>query len=95
VTDRPLVAEPQGEPGDDRGSWVELLLHGQVVGLMVRTRTRANPIVAHAGWRTDPKGARSVVLAADGRTRTPEPIRQARHVARIARAVAEGRLQDG
>ncbi|MGH2658675.1 MAG: endonuclease V [Actinomycetota bacterium] len=95
VTDRPLVAEPAGEPGDDRGSWVQLVLDGEVVGLVVRTRARAKPVVVHAGWRTDPEAARSVVLAAGGKARTPEPIRRARHLARLARAAAEGRLQQG
>jgi deoxyribonuclease V len=94
VTDRPLVAEPEAEPGDDLGSWVRLLLDGEVVGLVVRTRARARPVVVHAGWRTDPQVVRSIVLAASGRARTPEPIRRARHLARSARAAVEGRLGD-
>jgi deoxyribonuclease V len=93
VTDRPLVAEAAGEPGDDRGSWVRLVLDGQVVGLVVRTRGGAKPVVVHAAWRTDPEAARSLVLAAGGSVRTPEPIRHARQLARLARAAAEGRLQ--
>lgn len=92
VTDRPLVAEPSGEPGTERGSSVALLLDGDVVGHVVRTRRRAKPLVVHAGWRTDPETARTVVLEACARARTPEPIRRARHEARVARAVAEGRL---
>jgi deoxyribonuclease V len=93
VTDRPLVAEPAGEPGDDRGSWMPLELKGEVVGHLVRTRVTARPVAVHAGWRTDPDTARSVVLAALGPSRTPEPIRRARQVARLARAAAEGRLE--
>jgi deoxyribonuclease V len=89
VTDRALVAEPEGEPDEERGSSVPLVLDGEVVGLVVRTRARARPVVVHAGWRTDPHEARSFVLAADGTARTPEPIRRARHLARLARAVAE------
>jgi deoxyribonuclease V len=93
VTDRPLVAEPAGEPGEDRGSWMPLELRGEVVGHLVRTRVAVRSVVVHAGWRTDPDTARSVVLAALGSARTPEPIRRARHLARLARAAAEGRLE--
>jgi deoxyribonuclease V len=93
VTDRPLLAEAAGRPGSDRGSSIALVLEGEVVGHVVRTQTGARPVVAHAGWRTDAEVARSVVLAAGGTARTPEPIRQARHVARLARAAGEGRLR--
>lgn len=92
VTDRALAAEAAGEPGADRGSSVPLLLAGDVVGHVVRTRRRAKPVVVHAGWRTDPDTARTVVLDVCGRARTPEPIRAARRAARLARAVGEGRL---
>jgi deoxyribonuclease V len=92
VTDRPLVGETVGRLGGDRGSSIALVLEGEVVGHVVRTRTGARPVVAHAGWRTDPEVARSVVVAAGGIARTPEPIRQARHVARLARAAEEGRI---
>jgi deoxyribonuclease V len=95
VTDRPLVAEPAGEPGDDRGSCVRLVLDGEVVGFVVRTRSGARPVIVHVGWRTDPEAARSVVLAAGGKARTPEPIRRARHLARLARAAAEGHGPSG
>lgn len=95
VTDRALVAERQGEPGDERGSSVRLVLDAEVVGLVVRTTARAKPVVVHSGWRTDPQAARSVVLAAGGTARTPEPIRRARRLARLARATAEGRLREG
>ena len=93
ITDRPLVAEPVGEPGGDRGSSVPLLLKGELVGHVVRTRTGAKPVLAHAGWRTDAETARSVALAAGGTARTPEPIRQARHLARLARAAPEGHVE--
>ena len=95
VTDRALVADPEGEPDEERGSSVRLVLDGKVVGLVVRTKARARPVMVHGGWRTDPHGARSVVLAAGGTARTPEPIRRARHLARLARAVAEAKLREG
>jgi len=92
ATDRSLVAAA-GEPGSERGDAAPLLLEGAIVGWRLRTRRRARAVVVHAGWRTDPDVAREVVLAATGpRARTPEPLRRARRLARIRRAVDEGRL---
>jgi deoxyribonuclease V len=90
VTDRPLVAEAEGEPGAERGSSAALLHDGEVVGALLRTRRHARPVVVHPGWRTDVITATAVVLSAAGGGRTPEPIRRARQLARIARASAGG-----
>jgi deoxyribonuclease V len=91
VTDRPLVARGP-EPGTDRGAAAPLELGGEVVGFQVRTRPGTRPLCVHAAWRTDPDTARRVVLAATARLRTPEPLRRARRLARVARAEDEGRL---
>jgi deoxyribonuclease V len=92
VTDRSLVATAD-EPGPERGDAAPLLLEGAIVGWRLGTRRRARAVVVHAAWRTDPDVARAVVLAATGpRARTPEPLRRARRLARIRRAVDEGRL---
>jgi deoxyribonuclease V len=40
----------------------------------------------HAAWRTDPVTAVRIVVAALGSWRTPEPLRLARELARVARA---------
>jgi deoxyribonuclease V len=90
VTHRPLLARGP-EPGPNRGDVAPLTLDGAVVGAWVRTRPRVRPVVVHAAWRTDTALAVEVVLACVARARTPEPLRQAREVARIARARAEGR----
>jgi deoxyribonuclease V len=87
VTDRPLAAEP-----DATGA---LVLAGEVVGYLVRTRANARPVWAHAAWRTDAATARAVVGASAGRARTPEPLRRARFLARSQRARDEGRLPPG
>lgn len=87
VTDRPLVASP-----DPDG---RLVLDGVVVGVLVRTRPGARPVCAHAAWRTDPRTAGRVVLAAAGSARTPEPLRRARFLARAARAIDEGTAPPG
>ena len=56
-----------------------------VVACWLRVRRGARPLVVHPGWRTDLDTAVAVVLATVRRARTPEPLRQARRVARAAR----------
>jgi deoxyribonuclease V len=85
VTMRPLVAEG-AVPADAEGASSPLLIDDDVVGHWIRTKRGAHPIVVHAAWRTDPATALAVVLTVAARTRTPEPIRQARRAAREARA---------
>lgn len=92
VTDRPLLASAL-EPNRGRGSASPLLLEGEVVGFLFRSKGRARPVVVHAAWRTDPETALRVVQSSCGRARTPEPLRQARRLAREARARGEGRLR--
>jgi deoxyribonuclease V len=89
VTHRPLLADGPW-PADERGARVPLRLGDEEVGAWVRTRRGARPLAVHAGWRTDVEVAVTVVLAATGRHRTPEPLRRARHLARMARAEATG-----
>jgi deoxyribonuclease V len=90
VTHRPLHATGDTPP-DEAGAWTELLLDGEVVGAWLRTRRRARPLAVHAAWRTDTTTAVEVVRRCTARTRTPEPLRQARIAARHARADAETR----
>jgi deoxyribonuclease V len=90
VTVRPLLA-PSVEPGRERGDAAGLVLDGEVVGSVVRTRRGARPVFAHAAWRTDAEVALGVIVSVTGRSRTPEPIRLARRIAREVRARDEGR----
>jgi deoxyribonuclease V len=94
LTDRPLLASP-ADPGPDRGDRVPLLLEGEPVAAAVRTRAGSRPVVVHAAWRTDVEEAVAVALATSGPARTPEPLRLARRLARVARASDEGRLPPG
>ena len=84
VTHRPLVAEGTW-PSEDRGAVSPLLLEGELVGFWLRTRAGTRPIAVHAAWRTDAGAAVAVALAAAPGTRTPEPLRRARELARTAR----------
>ncbi len=85
VTNRTLLAEG-AEPGPERGDAAPLRIGSDVVGAWVRSRPGAHPVAAHAAWRTDAADAAAVVLAAARRSRTPEPVRRARTLARRARA---------
>ncbi len=85
VTHRPLLATGEW-PGEEQGATSPLLLDGDLVGYWVRTRRGTRPLAVSAAWRTDPGLAVDIVLAAGGRSRTPEPIRAARCAARRARS---------
>jgi deoxyribonuclease V len=87
VTHRPLLAEGVW-PRDERGAASPLMIDREVVGYWLRTRPGRRPLAVHAGWRTDPDTAVEVVLAVLGSSRTPEPLRQARRIAREARAAS-------
>jgi deoxyribonuclease V len=85
ITHRPLLAVGEWPP-DERGATAPLTLDGELVALWLRTQERARPLVVHGGWRVGLDAADGVVLSATGRHRTPEPLRQARRLARTARA---------
>jgi deoxyribonuclease V len=84
VTHRPLVASG-APPGPDAGASSPLSIAGEQVGWWLRTRPGARPVAVSPGWRTDLAVALEVVLATAQRVRTPEPIRQARRIARTSR----------
>jgi deoxyribonuclease V len=88
VTHRPLLSGGDW-PEDRRGAISELRLGDDVVACWLRTRPGVRPLVVHPGWQTDLGTAADLVLATSTRGRTPEPLRQARHAAREARAAAE------
>jgi deoxyribonuclease V len=85
ITDDPLLAR-----GEDAGAaWAArapLLLGGDVVAYRLRTRRGAKAVVAHAAWRTSPEVAAEVVLGSTSLARWPEPMREARRLARELRA---------
>jgi deoxyribonuclease V len=88
VTQRPLVASGSW-PTLARGAMTPLRVDDHCVGFWVCTKTGARPVVAHAGWRTNPEMAAVTVLAASTEeARTPVPLQDARRVAREARALA-------
>jgi deoxyribonuclease V len=89
VTHRPLLAEGPW-PDEKPGSTAPLSIAGEVVGSWLRARRNARPLAVNAAWRTDLDTAAQVVIEAVGKARTPEPLREARRLARTARAVSLG-----
>jgi deoxyribonuclease V len=87
VTHRPLVGRGDW-PADERGASSPVAVDGEPVAAWVRTRPGTRPLVVHPGWRVDLGTALDLVLACTGRRRTPDPLRQARRLAREARAGA-------
>jgi deoxyribonuclease V len=85
VTDRPLISQG-AEPGPRRGDSEPLVVEDEVVGYRLRTRAGVRPICVHAAWRTTPELARDAVLRLCRGSRTPEPLRHARRLARQSRA---------
>jgi deoxyribonuclease V len=84
VTDQPLAAAGDG-PALGRGSLAPLRRDGALVAYRVRTRRGARPVVAHAAWRTSAEVAARVVLESCALARWPEPLREARRLARELR----------
>jgi deoxyribonuclease V len=84
VTHRPLVATGAW-PADHRGSTSPLRIGAEEVARWLRTRPGTRPLAVHAGWRVDLDAAVDLVTGAAPERRTPEPLRQARHAARLAR----------
>ncbi|MBI4219937.1 MAG: endonuclease V [Chloroflexi bacterium] len=86
VTHRPLVAT--GEWPEGTQTTTPLRIGSEIVGFWVMTKRGARPLAVHAGWRTDAEIAAELVMGCVRRARTPEPLRRARQIARVARAKA-------
>jgi deoxyribonuclease V len=84
VTHRPLLATGNW-PGDEAGAVSPLRIGNDIVAAWLRTRAGVRPLAVHPGWRTDLPTAVRIVRSASMGHRTPEPLRQARHLARLAR----------
>ena len=80
----PLLAEGAW-PADTAGAASPLRIEGEVVGCWLRTRSGARPLAVHAGWRTTARTACDI-LRPLCHVRTPEPLRQARRLARAERS---------
>lgn len=68
------------EPGTGRGARAPLLLGGEQVGTVLRTRDRVRPLYVSPGHLVSIERAVELVLECGGRYRLPEPTRLAHHL---------------
>lgn len=85
-----LTGTPEKLLPETRGAWVHLLDRGEIVGALVRTRTRVKPLYVSVGNRiTLPEAVKLVFQMAD-RYRLPQPARLAHNYVTV---VARGELK--
>lgn len=80
-----LVGSPAENVGDIAGSQVSLMWKKRVIGTMLRSKKRANPLIVSSGHRVSLETAVSLVLQSLKGYRLPEPTRQAHLAANKAR----------
>lgn len=69
------------EPGQVVGDWVPLTDEGEIIGAVVRSRSKARPLFVSIGHRVDLSTAIAVVLACTRGYRLPETTRLAHKLA--------------
>ena len=69
------------EPNSERGSYTWLYDRNEVIGAVVRTRTRVKPVFVSIGHKTRLKSAIDLILRCGAGYRLPEPTRWAHRVA--------------
>ena len=75
-----LIGTHEAVP-EERGAWRALYDKEEVIGAVLRTRTRVKPVYVSIGHRLSLETAVDLVLKAAPRYRLPEPIRRADHLA--------------
>lgn len=69
------------EPGPEKGASVDLVDGDELIGRVVRTRSRVRPLYLSVGHRVSLATAVDLVLACTPRYRLPEPVRRADRLA--------------
>lgn len=72
-----LLCGKYAEPGEERGARSPLIDRGEVVGSVVRSRSRVSPLFVSAGHLCDLESAVSLVLETTSKYRLPAPARMA------------------
>jgi deoxyribonuclease V len=80
-----LVGTPASILPTEKGSYVNLIWHGEVVGNVVRTRDNVAPVYISTGHKISLEKATEMALASTTRYRLPEPTRLAHQYANQAR----------
>ncbi|MEO0079152.1 MAG: endonuclease V [candidate division WOR-3 bacterium] len=83
------------EPGPFRGDWAPLLIEGERVGTVLRTRSHVRPLYVSPGYKITLIDSWRIVLAACRNYRLPEPLRLAHSESRRLRLTSglPGRLE--
>jgi len=81
------------EPGPDSGDSSPLTHRGEVIGTVLRTKPRANPLFISVGYRIELATAVEVVRRCLRGYRLPEPTRAAHHLADAAAKAARPRAE--
>lgn len=66
-----------GEPGREKGSCSPLLMKGNEIGTVLRTKSGVKPLFVSPGHLVDIRGSLNLVLTCSKKYRLPEPTRQA------------------
>ncbi|PJF22647.1 MAG: deoxyribonuclease V [Phototrophicales bacterium] len=69
------------EPDNTRGAYCHVMDHGEIVGVVLRTRVNVKPVYISTGHRINLESAITITLACTPKYRLPEPIRQAHNAA--------------
>jgi len=69
------------QPGEEKGSRVDLVDGEEVIGRVLRSRSRVRPLYISVGHRVNLNTAVETVLACTPRYRLPEPVRRADQLA--------------
>lgn len=72
-----LYGRPQGDLQGEAGSAVPLAAKGAQIGWVYRSRTGVNPLYLSPGHRVGLEAGLAFVRALPGKTKLPEPLRQA------------------
>jgi deoxyribonuclease V len=91
-----LLLGTHDEPGLKRGATTSLFDKDEIIGQVVRTKDRCNPLYISPGHLIDLESSVRAVLECDGGYRLPEPTRQAHlHVNELRRRCREeGTIDD-
>ena len=69
------------QPGNNKGNSGQLMDKGELLGVVLRTRTNVKPVYISPGHLIDLESAVKLILACTPKYRLPEPVRQAHKAA--------------
>jgi deoxyribonuclease V len=82
-----LVGVPEGVLLSERGNYIPLLWHEEIIGNVLRTKNNVAPVYVSIGHKINLEKATEIVLSCAKRYRMPEPTRLAHQYANQLRKV--------